>query len=94
LGGHAVTVVKEKNGRYGVYDILINKGEKIIYTATEFKKFMQGKSAIGKTSTGKTIKRPVYYNTTSGYVRLQPIQYGKIRIITDSKEIAAKNNIF
>ena len=93
VGGHAITVVKEKNG-YGVFDTLSNGGEEVIYSKKEFEKFMNGKAAVGKTKKGKTIKKPVYYtNTTSGTIRYKPLKNKKIDVTTDSKNlIKAANN--
>lgn len=93
VGGHAITVVKEKNG-YGVFDTLSNGGEEVIYSKKEFEKFMNGKSAKGKTKKGKIIKKPVYYtNTTSGTIRYKPLKNGKLDVTTDSKGvIKAANN--
>jgi len=88
IDGHAITVVREKNGKYGVYDILTNGGNKITYTATEFKKFLNGKSAKGKTSYGTSIIKPVYYNSASGFVKYDfKHSDGKIAVTTDSKNI-------
>jgi len=93
VGGHAITIVKEKNG-YGVFDTLSNGGEEVIYSKKEFEKFMNGKSAKGKTKKGKIIKKPVYYtNTTSGTIRYKPLKNGKLDVTTDSKGvIKAANN--
>ena len=89
ISSHAITIRKEKNGKYGVFDTLLNGGEEVIYTEAEFKKFMNGKSAKGKTSSGRSITKPVYYtNTTSGVIRYKPIESGKISVLTDSKSIS------
>ena len=89
VAGHELTVVKEKDGKYGVFDTLLNGGEKVIYTKAEFKKLMCGKSAKGKTSSGITTVKPVYFtNTSSGVIRYEFIYNGKVSITTDSKNIA------
>ena len=85
-----VTVTKEKNGKFSVVDKLINNGKKISYTKTEFKKFMQGKTATGVTESGKKIKTPAYYDTKEGYVKYKPLNNnGEVYIATNSKNIAA-----
>jgi len=87
IGGHEVMVQREKDGKYSVCDILINGGNKITYTATEFKKLMNGQSAKGKTSSGRTITKPVYLNSVDGYIRYK-IDDGIVSLTTDSKSIA------
>jgi hypothetical protein len=87
VSSHAITIKREKKG-YGVFDTLLNGGEEVIYSKNEFIKFMNGKSAKGKTLSGRTITKPTYYtNTTSGVIRYKPIENEKILILTDSKDI-------
>ena len=90
-GGHAITIEREKNGKYAVYDILINGGNKIIYTAKEFKKFLNGKSAKGKTAYGKSITKPTYLSSEDGAIRYNFISNGKISIRTDSSKFIDSN---
>ena len=89
--GHAITIEREKNGKYAVYDILINGGNKIIYTAKEFKKFLNGKSAKGKTASGKSITKPTYLSARNGAIRYNFIRDGKISIRTDSSKFIDSN---
>ncbi|WP_413853080.1 hypothetical protein [Candidatus Ruminimicrobium bovinum] len=89
VASHALTVKREKDGKYSVYDILINGGNKITYTATEFKKFLNGKSAKGKTSSGRTITKPVYLNSEYSYLRYKFTDTdGTMFVTTHSKDIA------
>ena len=87
ISGHAITVKREKNGKYAVYDIMTNGGNKIVYTAKEFKKFLKGKSAKGKTTSGRSVRKPVYYNSTSGVIKYRFVYKGRMSITTDSKNI-------
>ena len=51
-GGHAITVVREKNG-FAVYDINKNNGNKVVYTKAQFEKLMKGSSYYYATSNGE-----------------------------------------
>ena len=77
---HVVTIQKEKNGSYGVFDINVNNGNKVIYTEANFKKLISGKKGYvsGKTTNGKKITTDIYYKAT---------EY----VVTDSKNITEKN---
>ena len=86
VGGHAITVKREKNGKYSVYDILINGGNKITYTAKEFKKVLNGKSAKGKTASGRTITKNKYLNSVDGYIRYKTDK-NSILITTESSSL-------
>ncbi|WP_413852701.1 hypothetical protein [Candidatus Ruminimicrobium bovinum] len=88
-GGHGITIERQKNGKYAVYDILINNGNKIIYNTKEFKKFLQGKSAKGKTEYGKNITKTKYLDSTDGKIRYKfigGVDKGKIYITIDSSK--------
>ena len=98
--GHAITITKEKDGSYGVFDIKVNNGNKIIYTAANFKKLMSGKKVkvTGKTSNGKKITTTVDYKAKHkfGVLEFTPDDrgvygaYEGLLVRTDSKDIADK----
>ena len=83
---HSITVVKEKNGSYGVYDINVNNGKKVIYTAANFKKLKSGKKVevTGKTTSGKKITTTVYYKSTYN---------GKLDLTTNAKDVIKKGTL-
>ena len=84
---HGITIERQKDGKFAVYDILMNGGNKVIYTKTEFIKFMNGKRAKGKTASGRTIIKPVYLNSAAGPIRYMLFQFGTTVIAsTDSRK--------
>jgi len=42
-GCHAITITREKNGKYGVYDVLVNGGNKVVYTKAQLKSCLTDK---------------------------------------------------
>ena len=80
--GHAIMVSKEGTDSFGVCDINLNNGSKVIYTALEFKQLMNAEatSITGKDAiTGADITRNIYYKATN--------DYGKISFITSSENV-------
>jgi len=89
VSGHVITVIKEQSG-YAVYDTLSNGGNKVIYSATEFKKFMNGKKAVGRTDSGAKIVKPVYYtDTSSGVIRYKIINSWGIKVSADTTKFVS-----
>ena len=43
-GGHAITIKKEKNGSFSVFDINVKRGKKVTYSKAKFEKLMKGSS--------------------------------------------------
>lgn len=85
-GATTITVTKEKNGSYGVIDKNINGGEKVVYTASQFKKLMKGEKieiTIKDAKTGKKIKEGVKYNKAT--------VAGLLSLSTNSKEVLKKS---
>ena len=63
-GGHTILVSKEGPDSFGVCDVNLNKGNKVIFTASEFEQLMngQGNSITGKDAiTGENVTREIYY---------------------------------
>ena len=83
IGTHAITVARESNGSYGVYDILVNGGNKVVYTQAQFKRLVNGQSAKGKTTSGKTITKSTYLSSADGYISYKFAQEGKVYIVAD-----------
>jgi len=90
IDAHAITITREKNGGYGVYDILVNGGNKVIYTKAQIKRLLSGKSAKGKTTSGRTITKNKYLNSADGYISYKFINYGGISIIGNSTKIVGQ----
>ena len=87
-GTHAITIVRQKDGKYGVYDILVNGGNKVIYTQAQFKRLMNGQSATGRTTSGRRITKSKYLNSAEGYLRYKfTNSSGAVYVVGNSSKI-------
>ena len=85
---HSITISVENDNMYGVCDIMINKGNKILYTADEFNKLMSGDKNLTATGqdeqTGKTIQKKINYKAVNN---------GQVFILTDAAGVAEKAKV-
>jgi len=85
--GHSITVIKQKNNKFAVYDIMRNNGNKIIYTSSQFNKLMNGTI---KNAYYKAVKTRELYRGMGTNALAIKYKYKGINIITDSKNISKK----
>ena len=83
---HAITVERQKDGKYAVYDILINNGNKVVYNKTQFERLISGKSAKGNAS-GKIITKPEYFNSEDGYIKYKFTDKYGVYIVCNSSKV-------
>jgi len=91
VNNHAITVVRQKDGNYAVYDILVNNGNKVLYTKNQFKRLIAGKSAQGKTSSGSKITKSVYLDSAEGYLRYKFVENGETYIVGNSNKVPSSS---
>jgi hypothetical protein len=90
-GCHAITITREKNGKYGVYDVLVNGGNKVVYTKAQIKRLLSGKSATGKTTSGRTITKTKYLASALGSFSYKFVNNGSIYVVGNSSKIVGSD---